>query len=109
MAWLEAQGLCDEDVTGYVRGPTSVPYPTESYPWLEILQLDASALERGARWLQDNLEWSPEEVSRALQREPHVLLTAVTASGASPGSPRPGYPLPTPVSNWRRIPQDELA
>ena len=99
-AWLERHGLDDAAVRSYTAGALS-PFPTEPFPWIELLQLGAARLERGAAWLEEELGWSREEVAAALCREPSFLLAAATAAGASKGPPMPGYPLPEPRETWQ--------
>ncbi|CAK0843521.1 unnamed protein product, partial [Prorocentrum cordatum] len=100
VAWLEQHGLDDEAVREYVAGPTAVPYPAESFPWIELFQVGASGLEAAAAWAEAEMNWTRDEVGRALCREPLFLLTAATAAGTAGGLPRPGYPLPVPRETW---------
>jgi len=98
-AWLERHGVDDAVVARVSEG--AVPYPTEPYPWLELLQAGAQGLEAGAAWAEQELGWEREEVSRALRREPHFLLAAATAAGAAPLQPRVGCPVPAPeAAEW---------
>jgi len=103
VSWLEQHGVSDASISKCVAGPTAVPFPGECYPWLDLLQLGAERLERAAVWCESDLGWTREEVALALKAEPNWILAAATAAGASPGSPRPGYPLPTPASNWKFV------
>lgn len=99
--WLQAHGVDDEAVRRYTSGPTSVPYPIEPYPWIELLQLGGECLERAATWAEGELGWSRNQVGSILREEPHLLLAAATACGEAKEGVYPGYPLPTPVSNWQ--------
>ncbi|CAL1157914.1 unnamed protein product [Cladocopium goreaui] len=62
LAWLEERGLEDEVVRSYVAGPTAVPYPSEPYPWIELLQLGTKGLQKAETWLMKNRKWSAEQV-----------------------------------------------
>lgn len=99
LAWLEERGLEDEVVRSYVAGPTAVPYPSEPYPWIELLQLGTKGLQKAETWLMKNRKWSAEQVSNALCQEPYILLAAATAAGVGL-KPYPGYPLPEPRDSW---------
>jgi len=101
VSWLERHGVSYASISMYVAGPTSVPFPSEPYPWLDLLQLGAERLERASVWCQSDLGWTREDVAAALKAEPNSILAAATAAGASPGSPKPRYPLPTPASDWK--------
>jgi len=101
VSWLERHGVSDASISKCVAGPTAVPFPAESYPWLDLLQLGAERLEKAAVWCESDLGWTREEVATALKAEPNSILAAATAAGVSPGPPRPRYPLSTPASNWK--------
>jgi len=103
VSWLERHGVSDASISKNVARHGAVPFPAESYPWLDLLQLGAERLERAAVWCESDLGWTREEVAAALNAEPNSILAAATAAGASPGSPRPRYPLPTPASNWKFV------
>ncbi|CAJ1394162.1 unnamed protein product [Effrenium voratum] len=106
-AWLEQHGLDDEAVRSFVRGPTAVPFPSQPYPWIEILQLGAERLESAAQWLEIEKGWSRDQVSSSLLAEPYILLTAATASGAP--KPYRDFPQPEPRESWLDTHVQELS
>lgn len=86
--WLQRHGVDDDVTMRCVAGPTAVPFPLEHYPWIELFQVGANGLEDAARWAEEELGKSRDEVSAALRGDPNFILAAATAADAAPRQPR---------------------